>query len=261
MVVRSVLLMWNAHKSVGLLAAFALVAALAACRPGVETAGVTASGSTANASQFALGGDNAPVEQPSSRLKKIENPTVADIMKPGPLPEMALGSEGAPVTVIEYASLTCPHCRAFHEQTWPAFKREYVDTGKVRYILREFPIGRSSGNAWLVTRCAGGAMSHKLFDIYLRKQAAWVSQDVRVEKIFAIANQAGMSRAQFDACLKDEKVIEAIKWTKERGRQLGVIGTPTFFINGKQPRSVPSIAEMRNLVDPLLQRTVATTSG
>ncbi|MBI1383510.1 MAG: thioredoxin domain-containing protein [Rhizobiales bacterium] len=244
----------------------ALVAALLAlggCRPGGETGTLGATAAPVETALVAapLGRDATPTASFSGRPDRIAEPTVADVMTAGPLGEITLGRSDAPVTLVEYASLTCPHCRAFHQQTWPAFKRAYVDTGKVHYILREFPIGRSSGNAWLVARCAGGERTYRLFEHFLANQSRWVSQEVRLDAIFAVAREVGMTRAEFDACLTDQKTIAAINWVKEHGRRLGVIGTPTFFIGAEQFRTVPTIEELRSRIDPLLAARVAASSG
>ena len=247
--------------AVVVIVAVGLVAALAGCTQSGDGSGLSATSSTANLAAGAFSGDTAPIVDHSARADRIENPTQADIMLAGPLPEMALGRADAKVTVVEYASLTCPYCRAFHEKTWPAFKRAYVDTGKVRYILREFPIGRSSGNAWLIARCAGPEQALKLYDRFIKRQDLWVSQEVRLDAMFKVASEAGMTRAAFDACLKNQAIIDSVKWSKERGRKLGVIGTPTFFINAKQYRSVLTMAELKKIIDPMLAARVANSSG
>ncbi len=179
-------------------------------------------------------------------------PSKADLMRAGPLGEKWLGKVNAPVTVIEYVSLTCPHCRAFHTTTFPRFKRAYIDTGKVRYIVREFPIGRSAGNASIVTRCGTSDRTFQLIDLYLKNQAKWVSQEVKTDAIFAVAKRAGLSRAEFDQCMKDQKLIEGLNWVKNRGRKLGVSGTPTFFVNGQKVRKPLSFDELKALIDPQL---------
>lgn len=184
--------------------------------------------------------------------KVIENPTVADIMMVGTLPDMSLGRPDAPVTIVQYASLTCPHCRAFHQDTFPEFKRAYIDTGKVRYILREFPIGKQSGNATVALRCAPPAKYFDLYAKFMAQQASWVSQEVRLEPIFAVAKQVGMTRAQFDACYQNQAMIDGLKWVKERGRTLGVIGTPNFFVQGKLVKKTLTMSDIHELVDPLL---------
>jgi len=217
-------------------------ALVAGCDPQATSVAGMSAGANPQFTAFERDGPDTSNDRP--RLQVIKNPTVDQIMEAGPLGDRSMGRATAPVTVIEYASLTCPHCRAFHERTWPSFKRKYIDTGKVRYILREFPIGRSSGNAWLVTRCAPAGKFFRLYDAYLKRQGLWVSQEVRTEKIWQVAKGVGVSRATFDKCLQDQATIDHIKAVKDRGRQLGVIGTPTFFIGGKQYRSILTIEEI-----------------
>lgn len=182
----------------------------------------------------------------------IQNPSIAEVMKPGLLPEMAVGRADAPVTIIKYASLTCPYCRKFHLETFPQLKREYIDTGKVRFILREFPIGFQSGAATIALRCAPPERYFDLYGKFLTQQARWVSQEVRHDPIFKVAAQVGMKRAQFDACYKNQGMIDALNQIKERGRTLGVIGTPNFFVNGRLVKKVIGMAEIREMIEPVL---------
>ncbi|MEO1693872.1 MAG: thioredoxin domain-containing protein [Pseudomonadota bacterium] len=182
----------------------------------------------------------------------IENPTLAQVLKPGPLKEMALGRTNAPVTVIKYASPTCPFCRRFDAKTFPMFKRAYIDTGKVRYIVREFPIGFQSGAATIAIRCAPENQRLKLYSALLRNQARWVSQEVRRDPIFQIARKFGVSRQKFDACFADQKLIADLKVVKDRGRTLGIIGTPNFFVNEKLEKRVLTMDDFRALIDPLV---------
>lgn len=187
----------------------------------------------------------------------IANPTKDDVMQPGPLPEMSWGSETAPVTIVQYASLTCPYCRKFHAEVFPELKREYIDTGKVRYILREFPIGHTSGNATIALRCVPADKYLDLYGRFLAQQGSWVSLEVRIDKIAAVAAQVGLKGAELDACLKDEALIGKLKWVKDRGRKLGVIGTPNFFVDGKLYKKVLTMSDIRAMVDPI----VAAQSG
>jgi protein-disulfide isomerase len=182
----------------------------------------------------------------------IANPTIAEVMRTGTLPEMSLGRADAPVTIIKYASLTCPYCKRFHAEVFPQLKREYIDTGKVRFIIREFPIGQASGNATIAWRCASPAKFFDLYGKFLAQQANWVSQEVRLDAIHAVAAQVGLTRPQFDACLKDEALIGGLKWIKDRGRTLGIIGTPNFFVQGKLVKKVLTMDEIRAMVEPLL---------
>ena len=183
----------------------------------------------------------------------IQNPTVAEIMETtAAIPEMALGRADAPVTIIQYQSLTCPHCRAFHRDVFPEFKRTYVDTGKVRFVMREFPIGKQSGNATIALRCAPPDKYFTLYGKFMEQQASWVSQEVRLDPIFAVAKQVGMTRAQFDSCLQNQAMIDGLKWVKDRGRTLGIIGTPNFFVAGKLVKKTLTMSDIRAMVDPLL---------
>ncbi len=179
----------------------------------------------------------------------IQNPTVADIMAPSPLPEMSWGRTDAPVTIVEYASLTCPHCRNFHRTTFPEVKSRLIDTGRVRFILREFPIGKTSGNATIALRCAPPDKYLELYGKFMEQQASWVSQEVRLDAIYAVAQQVGMTRPQFDACLQNQGMIENLKWIKDRGRKLGIVGTPNFFIGNKLIKKELTFAEIADYVE------------
>jgi protein-disulfide isomerase len=194
---------------------------------------------------------NAP-ETATGGREVIANPTLADVMLTGGLPEMSFGRADAPVTLIKYASLTCPYCRKFMLDTYPTFKREYIDGGKVRFIIREFPIGKASGTATVALRCAPADKYLSLYEKFLTQQASWVSQEVRIDAIGKVAAQVGITGEQFDACLKNQTMIQQLNWVKERGRKLGVIGTPNFFLNGRLIKSVIGMTEIRNLVDPIL---------
>lgn len=202
-------------------------------------------------------GDSATVTPPGGR-EIIAKPTIADIMTPSPLPEMSFGNANAPVTIVQYASMTCPHCRRFHAETFPDLKRTYIDTGKVRYILREFPIGKASGMATIALRCASPDKYLALYGKFMEQQPNWVAQDVKVDAIFTVAQQVGMTRPQFDACRENHSMIESLKWVKERGRKLGIIGTPNFFVGGKLVKSVLTMDEIRALVEPQLSGSAAT---
>ena len=172
-----------------------------------------------------------------------------DVTKPGPLGDRAMGSANAPVTVVEYASLTCPHCRAFHQNVFPKLKRNYIDTGKVRYVVREFPIGRSAGNAAIINRCAPADKYFQLYGLFLNNQREWVSQEVRLDAIYGVAKRIGMTRGQFDNCLANQSMIDALDEQKQRGRRLGVKGTPTFFVNGQKAQGTVTYDEIKRMIE------------
>ncbi|MEL6373082.1 MAG: thioredoxin domain-containing protein [Pseudomonadota bacterium] len=191
----------------------------------------------------------------------IKNPTLAQVLQKGPLPEYALGRTDAPVTVIKYVSLTCPFCRRFQKTVFPPFKRAYIDTGKVRFIMREFPIGRQSGTATIAWRCAPKRHYFKLYDAFLFSQPRWVSQEVRTGPILKVAARYGLTAAAYNACLKDQRLVAGLKAVKQRGRLLGVIGTPNFFINNKLVKRVLTLDGLRAHIDPLLQGAAAARNA
>lgn len=190
------------------------------------------------------------VTQTAQADKALNVPPAEELMQPGPLGERALGDPNAPVTVIEYVSLTCPHCAAFQRDVFPRVKREYIDTGKIRFIVREFPIGRSAGNAAIANRCAPEDKYFTLLGALLARQSEWVSQEVRLDAIYGVAKSVGMSRETFDKCLANQGIIDGLNEVKERGRKFGVIGTPTFFANGRKAQGATTFEEFKALVDP-----------
>ncbi|MGE3917072.1 MAG: DsbA family protein, partial [Hyphomicrobiaceae bacterium] len=182
----------------------------------------------------------------------IAKPTLADVLKPGALPEFSLGRADAPVVLVKYMSLTCQYCRRFMAETFPTLKREYIDSGKVRLIIREFPIGKTSGNATIALRCAPMEQYLTLYQKFLQQQSAWVSQEVRPEAILKVAAQVGLTRDRFDACVKDQALVDSLKRIKDRGRELGVIGTPNFFVGDRLVKTVVGMNELRPMLDAAL---------
>jgi protein-disulfide isomerase len=176
-------------------------------------------------------------------------PPQTELMAPGPLGERVMGKSTAPVTVIEYVSLTCPHCAQFQKELFPRMKKEFIDTGKVRYIVREFPIGRTAGTAAIVNRCAPEDKYFFLLNQFLTRQPEWVSQEVRPDAIYAVAKSSGMSRETFDKCLSNQTIIDGLTEVKQRGRQFGVIGTPTFFINGRKAQGVVTYDQIKAMIE------------
>ena len=180
-------------------------------------------------------------------------PSTAELMETGVLPDQAVGNPDAPVTVIEYASMTCGHCAAFHNTTYPEFKKRYVDTGKARYILREFPLDPLAAGAFMLARCAGKDKYFPLVETLFQQQRNWVVQKP-IEPLFAIAKQAGFTQETFDACLKDQKMLDAIEWVRARGAdKFKVDSTPTFFINGKIYKGALSIEDLSKAIDSQLK--------
>ena len=181
------------------------------------------------------------------------DPSVADLMQPNPLGEMAMGSESAPITVIEYASMTCPHCAHFSETTFPELKKRYIDTGKVRFIFREFPLDRLAFAGFLLARCVPSDKYFPMIETLFAQQRDWVVEKP-LQPMRAIAKQAGVSQEAFDACLEDHKLIEGIEKVRSQAAdKFGVNSTPTFFVNGKRLAGALSIEEMEKEFAPYLK--------
>jgi protein-disulfide isomerase len=170
--------------------------------------------------------------------------------EPPPYGEMAMGPDTAKVTVIEYASASCPHCAAFAKDTFPALKKDYIDTGKVKFVFREFPHNDAALAAFMVARCAPKDKYFPLVDIFFATQEEWLKDPL--VGLTKISQQAGMTKEQFDACLKNEAVAKQILDVRKKGEGFGVTSIPTFFINGELMKGESSIEEMKKVIDPLL---------
>jgi protein-disulfide isomerase len=169
--------------------------------------------------------------------------------------DMSLGKADAPVTVIEYASPTCPHCAAFNAETFPAFKAKYVDTGKAKYVLREALIhGEPDAAGYLLARCVPADKYFIVVDQLMRSQKEFFETgDVRAWTM-RVGQGAGLSEKQIQDCLGDEKKIQAMseRYQKEM-KEYDVQGTPTFIINGKKVADhAMTIDELSAAIDPLL---------
>ena len=192
----------------------------------------------------------------------VADPTVEELMRPGPLPDLVEGKADAPVTIVEYASMTCPHCATFHKTTYPALKTKYVDTGKVRFIFREFPLDELAVAGSMLARCAATEKDNKaaapekglaMISVLFNAQDKWAVRDP-IPPLLQIAKQAGFTQATFDECLKDQKLYEAILAMRERGsKDYKVESTPTLFVNGKVQKGGASIEELDKLIQPFLK--------
>jgi protein-disulfide isomerase len=171
----------------------------------------------------------------------------AELQKPSPLGDMVLGQANAPVTIVEYASMTCPHCAHFAETTFPELKKRYIDTGKVRYMLREFPLDQLAAAGFMLARCAAKNDPQKYYtmiDTLFKQQDTWVVQKP-IPPLMAISKQAGLSEKDFNECLANQPMLDKIEATRKTATdKLGVNSTPTFFINGEKYSGDVSIEEL-----------------
>jgi protein-disulfide isomerase len=182
-----------------------------------------------------------------------QNVAPADLAAPGPLGDVALGPADAKVTIIEYASMTCPHCAAFHQETWPELKKRWVDTCKVRFVLREFPLDPLATAGFMLARCDGESKYYPIVDLLFSQQRAWAYAERPLDALRQMMKQAGFSQEKFDSCLKDQKLYDAVNAVKNRGMDVfKVESTPTFFINGQRHPGNLSIDEIEKVIKPIL---------
>lgn len=179
-----------------------------------------------------------------------------ELMAPGPLPDMAIGNPKASVTVIEYASMTCPHCAHFQETTYPDIKKKYIDTGKIRYIFREFPLDNLAAAVFMLARCNADTNAEKYFsfvDVMFRQQQTWAVQKP-LDPLLTLSKQAGFTKESFDACLSNQKILDGIEAMRQRAvDKFKVNSTPSFFINGKLYSGAMTTEEMSKVIDPLIK--------
>ena len=166
--------------------------------------------------------------------KADSEPDQAELAKAGPDGDVVLGSDKAPVTIIEYASMTCPHCAHFSTTTFPELQKRYIDTGKVRFIFREFPLDALAAAGFMLARCAGKDKFMPIVETLFAKQQEWMVEKP-VPALRDISKQFGFTQQSFDECLANQKVLDGIQDVRDRAAEkLGVNSTPTFFINGKK---------------------------
>ena len=171
------------------------------------------------------------------------------------LPDVWQGPANAPITIIEYASMTCTHCAAFHAETYPTLKSKYIDTGKARFVLREFPLDPLATAAFMLARSVGPDKRNALVDLLFDQQKNWAFVDKPVEALAATVKQAGISQAAFETCLKDQKLYDQVNKVRDTAaKTFGVDATPTFFINGTRHPGEMTVAELDKTLQPLLAK-------
>lgn len=185
-----------------------------------------------------------------------------ELMVPGPLGDMSMGDPNAPVTIIDYASLTCAHCASFEVNTMPLLKENYIETGKVYYILRDFPFDPIATAAFMLAHCAGPERYFGFVGVLFRQQSRWAFTQTPMDDLKALARQGGFSDESFDACMKDQKIFDHVKEVALRGaKTFNVRSTPTFFINGEKVEGALPWSEFEPLIQKALAGQDITSSG
>jgi protein-disulfide isomerase len=179
---------------------------------------------------------------------------MATVLKPGPLPELAMG-DASGVPVVEYGSLTCPHCATFSREVFPELKKDYIDTGKVRFIFREFSRNSLDVAAFLLARCVGDDKAFAAIELLFNQQDKWAFVDKPLEPLIAAMRPAGLTHDQAMACLKDQSKADAMLAIGKRATdEIKMTGTPTFVIGGKVYGGELSMDQLRAILDPLVKK-------
>lgn len=203
------------------------------------------------AASFAL---NLPAGDPALAQDMKQGESVKDVKglhTSGELKDIALGKDDAPVTIIEYSSLTCGHCANFHKNVLPELKSKYIDTGKVRYVLREFPLDNLAVAGFMLARCKSDKYNEIVEDLYLH-QEEWAFVKNPLEKLKARAKKSGYTDETFLTCLRDQSLLDKIVKVREKAsKDYKVSSTPTLFVNGKLLRGASHIRQIEELMGDL----------
>ncbi len=177
-----------------------------------------------------------------------------ELMAPNALPDVVVGKADAPVTIVEYASLTCSHCATFHNEVYPELKAKYIDTGKVKFILREFPLDALAAAGFMLARCSGDKRE-AVAELLFKQQKNWAFVDKPLDALEATLRQTGMSAETFKKCLDDKELYQNVVKVNRRGAEkFGVSSTPTFFINGERRIGTIALADLDKILAPLVDK-------
>lgn len=171
------------------------------------------------------------------------------------LAERALGDEAAPVTIVEYSSLACPHCATFHSQTLPQIKEAYIDTGKARLVYRDYPLGTPAMAAALIARCVDPSRYFGFINMLYRSQATWAGSAKPLDDLKQMSRFAGLSEADFNACLENRALLQGIQGRAAQAqKEAGVNSTPTFFVNGRKIVGAQGFEAFKAVIDEELEK-------
>jgi protein-disulfide isomerase len=222
-----------------------LVAALAIASLGAAFAGTASAGDAAKIDpiQTSATADATP-PAPDGKVD------IAKLMAPGPLPEISLGKADAKVTIVEYMSLDCPHCMRFATTVFEPIKKKYVDTGKVRFIVREFPLHSRAMAAIMLARCVPQDKFFPMITAMFQTQETWAVADDGRAALLQVAKLAGFTQETFEACLTNQKLLDDVTAIREKAsNDFGVDSTPTFFVNGAKYTGEMTVDQMSAIID------------
>jgi protein-disulfide isomerase len=186
--------------------------------------------------------------------KPTSTTDMAKALEPGPLPELMVGDNAAGVAIIEYGSATCSHCAHFDKEIWPAIKSAYVDTGKVRYIFREYSRNNLDVGAYMLARCNGDDKALATIELLFANQDRWAFVDKPLDGLVEVLKPTGLTRDKIETCLKDQAKANAlVNITETANKNFSIQGTPTFIIDGKIYGGALSKDELDAILKPLIK--------
>lgn len=219
-----------------------------------EAQDVSDAKNTTNVEQVADASNNIDRVVTSANVPAADGTVDMDeVLKASPLKEMEMGDANAPVTIVEYMSLTCPHCANFHKNTFKDIKEKYVDTGKVRFILREFPFDPRAAAGIMLARCAPEEQFFPFIDVLFEQQSAWSRAEDARAALLKISKLAGFTQEQFNTCLTNQQLLDDVTEVRNRGaNDYGIQSTPSFIVNGSRYSGDMSVDTMSALIDSYL---------
>jgi protein-disulfide isomerase len=191
---------------------------------------------------------------PAAQAQEPDDAGAKLLAAASPLGDRVLGQADAPVVMVEYASATCPHCAEFHTNVLPLIKAEYIDSGKLRFIFREFPLDRAALAASMLARCVPDDKYFATIDLIFRRQSIWMKAD-RAAELLKITQMAGMDKAGFDACLARPELAKAIiESSRQAARDFAIKGTPAIFVNGEMIDGHKEMADVKAAIDAAISK-------
>ncbi|GAA5099884.1 hypothetical protein GCM10023260_11210 [Bartonella acomydis] len=189
----------------------------------------------------------------ASNAKLVSTVDMVGVLQSGKVKDRFEGEEDAPVTIVEYASLTCIHCASFYNDVLPQIRKKYIKTGKVRFIFREYAFDPRATAGFMLARCAPEDRYFPLIEVLFQKQSEWVWGRDALTPLKKIGLMAGFTEESFTSCLKNQTLLDEVNASFERGKELGVTATPTFFINGNKYEGVMSVENFSSVIDGFLK--------
>jgi protein-disulfide isomerase len=203
------------------------------------------------AAAYANDAGNTPTKPPPAPAASTLIVPSEQLMTIGSLPDLVQGSPSASITIIEYASTTCSHCAAFHETTWPELKAKYIDSGRAKFVLREFPLDPLATASFMLARCAGPDKRNAVVDQLLSRQKKWAFVDKPLEALLLFVEEIGISQTDAEACLKNEDLYQRVRQNRERAAAaFDIDSTPTFFVDGHKLKGELTISDFDRVIDP-----------